>query len=169
MTFAPRTWVVGEVVSAAIMNQEIRDQWNSVLGAWTTYTPALGSAGTAPVLGNGVLNGQYMRIGRIVHMSLVLTVGSTTVFGSGNLNFSLPAAVSSAASGAVLNASVSKSGTPNFIMGAAPLSNNGTTTGTIWFASPSVAGDWDAWTTSTPWTLAAGDVVRIWGNYQSAP
>lgn len=168
MTFTPRTWVVGEVVTGAELNQEIRDQWNSVLGAWTSYTPTFGSAGTAPAVGNGSLVGQYMKIGRTVLMSVVLTVGSSTTFGSGNLNFSLPATVSAAAAGAVLNCSTSRTGTQNFVVGAAPLSNNGTTTGTIWFASPSTTGDWDAWTTSTPWTLASGDVVRVWGTYQAS-
>ena len=168
MTFAPRTWVVGEVVSAALMNQEIRDQFNTFFGAWTSYTPTFGSTGTAPAVGNGTLTGQYMKIGRSVLMSVVFTIGSTTTFGSGNLNFTLPATVSAAAAGAVLNTSCSRTGTQNFIVGAAPLSNNGTTTSTMWFASTSTSGDWDAWTTSTPWTLAAGDVVRVWGTYQAA-
>ncbi|MGW7239743.1 hypothetical protein [Streptomyces sp. NPDC054804] len=168
MTFAPRTWVVGEVVTAALMNQEVRDQWNTVLGAWTSYTPTFGSSGTAPALGNGTLVGQYMKIGRTVVVSLVLTVGSTTTFGSGNLNFSLPATVSSAAAGAVLNCSVSRTGTQNFVVGAAPLTNSGTTTATMWFASTSTTGDWDAWTTNTPWTVAAGDVIRVWGTYQAS-
>jgi hypothetical protein len=160
--------VVGEVVTGALMNQEIRDQFNSFFGAWTSYTPTFGSAGTAPAVGNGTLSGQYMKVGRSVLVSLVLTVGSTTTFGSGNLNFSLPATVSASAAGAVLNASTSRTGTQNFVVGAAPLSNNGTNTGTIWFASTSTSGDWDAWTTSTPWTLAAGDIVRVWGTYQAS-
>lgn len=168
MTFAPRTWVVGEVVSAAIMNQEVRDQFNSFFAAWTSYTPTLGSAGTAPVLGNGTLTGQYMKIGRTVHMSLTLTVGSTTTFGSSNLNFTLPATGASSAGGTALSASVSKAGNPNFVLGAIPLTNNAVNTSTIWFASTSTTGDWDAWTTSTPWTLAAGDIVRVWGSYQAA-
>jgi hypothetical protein len=168
VTFAPRTWVVGEVVSAALMNQEIRDQFNSAFAAWTTYTPTLGATGTAPVLGNGTLTGQYMKIGRTVAMSLTLTVGSTTTFGSGNLNFTLPVTGANSSGGTALNASVSRTGTQNFIMGAIPLTNSATTTSTIWFASTSTAGDWDAWTTSAPWALAAGDIVRVWGTYQSA-
>ncbi|MFL4904668.1 hypothetical protein ACJ6WF_16140 [Streptomyces sp. MMS24-I2-30] len=168
MTFAPKTWQVGEVVTAAMLNTEIRDQLNSMFGAWTTYTPAFGSTGTAPAVGNGTLTGQYMKIGRTVILSITFTVGSTTTFGSGNLNFSLPVTGASASNGVALNASASRTGTQNFVMGAIPLTNNATTTATMWFASPSTTGDWDAWTTSTPWTLAAGDIVRVWGIYQSA-
>lgn len=48
MVFVPRTWVVGEVVTAALMNQEIRDGFNSTLQetmAWTAIS-SLGSFGT---------------------------------------------------------------------------------------------------------------------------
>lgn len=96
MTFAPRTWVVGEVVSAAIMNQEIRDQLNTFYGAWTAYTPAW-TASTNPAIGNGTITGRYMKIGRTVLVEINLICGSTTTFGSGSWNFSLPAA--SAATG----------------------------------------------------------------------
>lgn len=90
MTFSPRTFVVGEVVSAAIMNQEIRDQFNSMFAAWTTYTPTWTSTGTAPALGNGTLTGRYMKIGRTVIVQINLVAGSTTTFGTGNYSFSLP-------------------------------------------------------------------------------
>jgi hypothetical protein len=89
MTFAPRTWVVGEVVSAAIMNQEIRDQFNSMFGAWTPYTPVW-TASTNPVLGNGTIIGRYMKFGRTVVCHINLVMGSTTTYGSGSYNFSLP-------------------------------------------------------------------------------
>src|SRR5881409_1184368 len=90
MTFAPRTWVVGEVVSAAIMNQEIRDQFNSMFAAWTTYTPTWTSSGTAPALGNGTITGRYMKIGRTVICHINMTSGSTSTYGTGNYNWSLP-------------------------------------------------------------------------------
>ncbi|MGW8703273.1 hypothetical protein ACWGOK_41280 [Streptomyces eurythermus] len=89
MTFAPRTWVVGEVVSAATMNQEIRDQFNSIFGAWTTYTPTW-TASTNPALGNGTINGRYMKVGRIVFAEILLFPGSTTTYGSGSWAFGLP-------------------------------------------------------------------------------
>ncbi|WP_030333835.1 hypothetical protein [Streptomyces sp. NRRL B-1381] len=166
MTFAPRLWVVGEVVSAAIMNQEIRDQFNSMFDAWTAYTPAWTSSGTAPSLGNGNVSGRYMKFGRTVHVVITLTWGSTTTPGSGNLSFSLPAAAASAFPG-TLNATCTTTGTVNFMVGAAPLGNGTSSTGTIWLANPGTTGDWNAWAAGGP-TLAAGDIVRVYGTYQSA-
>ncbi len=97
MTSTPRTWVVGEVVSAAIMNQEIRDQFNSFFGAWTTYTPSWGAdGGAAPTLGNGTITGRYLKTGRTVDWVLQMSWGSTTAAGGGgggeNWWFGLPAA-----------------------------------------------------------------------------
>jgi hypothetical protein len=89
MTFAPRTWVVGEVVSAAVMNQEIRDQFNSMFSAWTSYTPTW-TASTNPAIGNGTIVGRYMKIGRNVLGHVNITAGATTTFGSGAYNWSLP-------------------------------------------------------------------------------
>lgn len=90
MTFAPRTWVVGEVVSAALMNQEIRDQINEIIAAWTAYTPAWTAASTNPVLGNGTLTGRHMKVGRTCHAQIDLVTGSTTTYGSGAYSMSLP-------------------------------------------------------------------------------
>ena len=89
MTFSPRTWVVGEVVSAALMNQEIRDQFNSMFSAWTTYTPTW-TASTNPAIGNGSLLGRYLKIGRMVFVEINVIAGSTTTFGSGSYNWALP-------------------------------------------------------------------------------
>ncbi|CAM5590422.1 hypothetical protein SALBM135S_03218 [Streptomyces alboniger] len=96
MTSTPRTWVVGEVVNAATMNSEIRDQFNSFFGAWTTWTPTwLADGGAAPTLNNGSLSGRYMKVGRTVDWVLQLTWGSTTAAGGGgaseNWMFTLPA------------------------------------------------------------------------------
>lgn len=90
MTFTPRTWVVGETVGAALMNQEIRDQFGEIFAAWTTYTPSWTAATTNPVLGNGTLTGRYMKVGRTCHVQVDLTCGSTTTYGAGAYSMSLP-------------------------------------------------------------------------------
>jgi hypothetical protein len=95
MTFAPRTWVVGETVTAALMNQEIRDQFNSFFGAWTVYAPTWTASTTNPSLGNGTLAGRYVRIGRTITVAIKLTTGTTTTYGSGSYRWALPAAASS--------------------------------------------------------------------------
>ncbi|WP_060952388.1 hypothetical protein [Streptomyces hygroscopicus] len=90
MTFAPRTWVVGETVTAAIMNQEIRDQFSSMFAAWTTYTPTWTAANTNPSLGNGTLIGRYLKVGLTCTAHINLTMGSSTTYGSGNYSWALP-------------------------------------------------------------------------------
>ena len=96
MTSTPRTWVVGEVVTAALLNAEIRDQFLSFFGAWTSYTPVWTASTTNPVVNNGTLNGRYLKVGRTVHNVIDLTTGSTTTYGSGTYAFSMPAAAGSA-------------------------------------------------------------------------
>lgn len=90
MTTTPRTWVVGEVVSAAEMNAEIRDQWNDVLAAWTSYTPTWTAATTNPAIGNGTITGRYKQIGKLCTASFQLSAGSTTTFGAGAYTIGLP-------------------------------------------------------------------------------
>ena len=90
MTSVPRTWASGEVPTGDTFNTEIRDQWNSILDAWTPYTPAWNGATTNPVIGNGTLIGRYMKIGRTCHVRIDLTMGSSTTYGSGGWALGLP-------------------------------------------------------------------------------
>ncbi|MEU0359910.1 hypothetical protein [Streptomyces cyaneofuscatus] len=166
MTFAPRLWTAGETVSAAMLNTEIRDQFNSMFAAWTSWSPTWTSTGTNPTLGNGALAGRHMKVGRTVHVLITLTWGSTTVPGTGSYLFSLPFPGAAAIPG-VLGVTCNTTGSVNYIEGSAPLGNGATTTGNMWLANPSVTGDWNAWAASAP-TLAAGDVIRVYGTYQSA-
>ncbi|MGW7195555.1 hypothetical protein [Streptomyces chryseus] len=170
MTFAPRTWVVGETVTAAMLNAEIRDQLTSMFDAWTSFTPTWTGVTTNPVLGNGTLVGRQLKIGRTCKVQYTLTVGSATTFGADELRFSLPFTAANISGGqpGVLNWTYARSGTPNFAMGASPLSNAGTTTGFIWLANPGTIGDWNVWSSGSPWVGAAGDVLRGYGEYQTA-
>lgn len=75
------------------------DNWDTVLDiltaltvAWTSYTPTWTSTGTQPVLGNGTIVGQYVRLGKFVVYRGRLDMGTTTTFGTGIWNFSLPVA-----------------------------------------------------------------------------
>lgn len=68
--------------------------WNGsswVSDVWVSYTPIWTCAtGSNPVLGDGVMTGKYCVQGRTVHVSITLTMGSTTTYGSGIWQFSLP-------------------------------------------------------------------------------
>lgn len=51
-------------------------------GVWQPWTPTVGGALT---LGNGTVKARYTRIGNTVHGSVVVTLGSTSVMGSGTV------------------------------------------------------------------------------------
>ena len=55
-------------------------------GAWKTYTPVWTSFGaTAPAIGNGTLQGRYIKVGRLVNFQITIIMGSTTTFGTGTI------------------------------------------------------------------------------------
>lgn len=58
--------------------------------AWTAFTPAWTSTGTAPAIGNGVLSGRYSKIGKTVTLAFNFTAGTTTTFGTGTYRWSFP-------------------------------------------------------------------------------
>jgi len=86
----PRTWVSGEVVTAALLNTHLRDNLNAIGNAWTTYTPAWTASTTNPVINNGTLTGSYMQAGKYVTFRIRVVMGSTTTYGSGTYFFSYP-------------------------------------------------------------------------------
>jgi len=94
---APRTWVASEVVTAALMNTHVRDNLKAIGDPWTAYGSGASwtSTGTAPSLGNGTWNGKYIQAGKFVRFRIVLTMGSTTTYGTGTYSLALPVAAAS--------------------------------------------------------------------------
>lgn len=90
----PRTWVAGEVVTAALLNTHLRDNLNAI-NTDASWTPAWTNTGTANVLGNGTLTGRLVSANKRVEFQITLTWGSTTVSGNGNWVFSLPVTMNS--------------------------------------------------------------------------
>lgn len=164
MTFAPRTFVVGEVVSAAILNQEIRDQFNSMFAVWTSFTPTWTSNGTAPALGNGTLTGRSMKFGRTVVCHINLTTGSTTTYGTGDYSWSIP--FTSANAGASLVGSAHLLGTARWL-GQIVISPN-VTTCSAFFPVGSADTRTNFMTDARPETHAAGNQLRLSFVYESA-
>lgn len=175
MTFTPRTWVVGEVVSAALMNQEIRDQWNTVIGAWTDYTPSwIAESGGTPAVGNGTLTGRYLKVGRTVDVVIKLTVGSSTTFGNANANWAfglpfLPAASFSGVRAASVSFRLTGTGEARG-SGEVSTSNSGCVRA---LAGGSVNNntnqpDNSFWDQTNPMTAAAGMTVHIAVRYEAA-
>jgi hypothetical protein len=64
-------------------------------GNWITYTPAWTATTTNPVIGNGTVQGGYRRIGNLVEFWIFLVAGSTTTYGSGIYQLSLPVTLTS--------------------------------------------------------------------------
>lgn len=60
-------------------------------GIWTAYTPIWTGTGGNPVLGNGSLSGRFQIINQKTMLFYIsLGIGSTTTFGAGRWEFSLP-------------------------------------------------------------------------------
>ncbi len=64
--------------------------YDSLMGAWTTYTPSFTADGAAPTIGNGTLIGKYTQINKLIFFVAHISAGTTTNFGSGNLHLSIP-------------------------------------------------------------------------------
>ncbi|MGW2837300.1 hypothetical protein ACWCWD_06265 [Streptomyces sp. NPDC001493] len=164
MTFSPRTWTVGETVTAAQLNQEIRDQFASILDAWTAYTPTWTAATTNPVLGNGTIVGRYLKVGRTMQIHIELTMGSTTTYGSGAWTISLPVA---AASGSGTRVGVAHALGSIRVAGNTQVGATSTSITTFFPASTSVSNLSNAGATN-PFTWAATNTLRIDLTYETA-
>ena len=64
----------------------------SSVGAWQTYTPDISAIDPAFVLGNGTVSGRWRMSGPdSIDVAVSLVVGSSTSFGAGDINVSIPA------------------------------------------------------------------------------
>ncbi|MEU0991926.1 hypothetical protein [Streptomyces sp. NPDC005953] len=164
MTFAPRTWSVGETVTAAMLNTEVRDQFNSMFAAWTAYTPAWSSAGTAPVIGNGSITGRYMKVGRTCHVAIRHVCGSSTTYGSGGYLWSLP--FTSANAGVEYLGSARLTGTDAWLGQTVVSANSGLISPT--FPASATNTRSATQTASVPEVLANGSIIRMSITYQTS-
>ncbi len=83
----PRSWAAGEIVTAAMLNTEVRDALIGLQAAWTAYTPTttgitLGTGGTA--------TGAYLRMGKTIFARVLITLGTGGVL-TGTPTIALPA------------------------------------------------------------------------------
>lgn len=132
------------------------DAYELATAFWTPYTPTWSSTGTQPVLGNGSITGAYLNFGRTCIYTGILTIGSTTTFGTGSYLLSVPVNLSgtNTTNGFVWlsDSSASASNRMGFLAGASattvtPLTTSGNATAT------------------NPWTWANGDSMRWWVAY----
>jgi len=140
------------------------DTYVKTPGAWTSYTPSWTGSTTNPVLGNGTLVGRYQKTGRQVVAHINLTTGSTTTYGSGNYNFSLPFTAANA--GASLIGSSMLLGTDRW-NGSTNISP-GASTLAAFFPISATNNRVDFWTPARPEAMANGTQLRITFAYESA-
>ncbi|MGW0823344.1 hypothetical protein [Streptomyces sp. NPDC002845] len=160
--------------SAGVLQRWNGSAWVSYqqVPTWTDYTPVWrAEAGTAPAVGNGQLAASYLKIGTLVQVRIYLRMGSTTNLSaqSGDWTFSLPFAPVSTAwklDGRVLTALAFGSSTQLFHGGSGLLSSNdGGVVRSLRDASHTGSGIWDK---GVPFAWASGDVLSIYGAYESA-
>lgn len=161
----PRTWVASEVVTAAMMNTEIRDALVGLQAAWTSFTPTWSAVTTAPTIGNGTITGSYLLVGKTILFQIRILMGSTTTYGSGQWTLTLPVAPLSAAR-IQYPASLFDFGTGDRPgCGTWESGNNRM----ILHTDPTTAGAaLRAVTNTVPHTWAVSDEFVIWGTYESA-
>lgn len=151
----------GHVLTAAELNSAIDAPFITGSGAWQSYTPVWTASTTNPVLGNGSLTGAYLKINRGVWFWWLLTMGSTTTYGTGNYFISLP--VTSIAGGG------------NIWLGRANMVDSSAVVRNIkdmWIWSTStliMSNELGVLTTNTsPWTWAVNDSIAGQGFYPAA-
>ncbi len=84
---SPRTWVSGEVVTAALMNTHVRDNLKAIGDARSTWTPTVtASAGTFTTVSGA---GRYLQIGKLVIWDATITI-TTAGTASGSVRLTAP-------------------------------------------------------------------------------
>ncbi len=158
-TIPSSTLAVGDGLPAA-WTQQVGGSLSAVESAWTSYTPTLGGF----TVGNGVLDGRYIQIGKLVFYEARFTFGSTSAAASASPTLTLPVAAqtallypganqawfrdASAAADYVATARVASTTVTLSILGASGI-----------IATPS---------TTTPFTWTTSDIVKASGHYEAA-
>lgn len=161
---APRTWVTGELVTAAYMNQEVRDNLNAQFPlaavAWSSYTPTLTQSVTVTAT---VTYAKYMQIGKIINVNVLLTVTGAGTLGA-DIFVTLP--VTAAASFSNLTAV----GAGRVFDTSASLNYVGTAVSNTTARIGIVPNAGNGYLGSTSFTaaLAAGDTVSFCATYEAA-
>lgn len=162
VNFTPHTWTAEEATST-LMNTEIKDPWAGIQAAWSTYTPTWTAATVNPAIGDGTITGHYLRVGKTILFEVVITMGSTTTYGTGQWAVSLPVAPTARYR--------------RFSVDYYDVSNGGSLEGSGRVASgvcklhapPTTAGGYDRGASAlVPFTFASTDVVTINGMYEAS-
>lgn len=95
----PKTWAVGDVLTAADMNTYVRDNEDAILPydvTWQSYSPALTAASSNPTLGTGSsTSGRFYRVGQLCVAHFRVKAG-TVGFAAGSGLYRISAPLSAA-------------------------------------------------------------------------
>jgi hypothetical protein len=161
----PRTWTAAEDVDAAMMNT-LRDALKAIGDPWTAYTPTWAATGTAPAIGNGSIVGGYIAAGKFIHFRAVITMGTTTTFGTGTYTISPP--VTPGGAGRTRMSGTARDDSASADFPAFAIIANGTTNAPL-RTLPTTAGNaLVGIDPTTPFTWANLDSLTIHGTYEAA-
>lgn len=134
---------------------------------YSSYTPTWGATGVAPALGNGVSQGRYVQVGKLVHFMMDFNPGSTSTFGTGNYTFSLPVTASVAMQGAPLGSIYAEDLSASAFSMAFPILASSTTFN-MQYVATWPTGVQALYGQTAPWTWATGDTIWVCGTYEAA-
>lgn len=158
---APRTWVSGEVVTAALLNAHLRDNLLEVdPRAWTAYTPGLGGA----TLGTGgTLTGRHQQVRKTVHFWARWVLGTGFAMSGPTLSLPVPRSASETQF-RLCDALYEDVGIGTYEgRGSLPPGSSDVSLLTI-ASNHSLA----TLTATNPFTWVAGDTIQISGSYEGA-
>ena len=164
----PTTQSAGATMTATIWNAQVRDNFKAIGDAWTSYTPAWSSSGTQPVLNNGTSVGAWLSAGKLVHFRILITMGSTTTYGTGTYRFTVPTAALSLGAGSTINIAGLLTDTGTAIWGVQACRFISSTT--IELLAPTATADarLAVVAATVPYTFANTDIISISGTYEAA-
>ena len=163
-TATPRTWVAGEVPTAANFNTDVRDLGRAFADAWTSYTPTLTASTTNPT--NWTQSGYYCRAGKLVIARILLEAGGTMTAGSGNYRVALPVTAASGQDRVPMPANLYDNSTGARCLPVAVM----VATTYLEFRYPTTwpATGNQAVTNTAPWPWAASDQINVNLVYEAA-
>ena len=129
-------------------------------GKLTAYTPTWTAATTNPTLGNGAIEGYYVRVGDLVYFNIKLVMGSTTTFGSGVYTFSLPIAMTASFNGITGYSMILDAGVA-WYRGWIPETQYNAYTDKF----NVIKNDGTMLSNTAPITFGNGDAIYVWGVY----
>ena len=75
----------------------INGNFETLGGAWTSFTPTWTGSGSNPAIGNGTISGAYIQIGKTLKFRVYILMGGTTTYGTGTWQITLPNSLTSVA------------------------------------------------------------------------